>query len=261
MVAKTSCLHCGNGIEFDPAQLGSEKFLVVNCPHCGKETVLTLQKAEPPRAIYTQPPPQSQKKRHGVFYYVFWGTVSLIVTVFILAVVFSVLGGMLSAALSEAKRKAAMMQATNAQATSSVETNSYSRADSTSEIAKEKNNYIQQNLVIYAFTARYQDSEFDGRVPGVSFKIRNSGSRTLNEVEVTVYFKDSKGSIISEKQFYPVLVTKYGSDNNPLKPGYIWQMEAGHFYAAKNVPSEWQEGNAMVKITDIEFLDSEKQWK
>ena len=93
MIAKTNCLNCGNGIEFDPAQLGGEKFLVINCPHCGKETVLTLQKDESPKVIYAQPPPQPQKKSHGVFYYVFWGVVSLFATFFILGVLFWILVG------------------------------------------------------------------------------------------------------------------------------------------------------------------------
>jgi hypothetical protein len=246
MIAKTNCLNCGNGIEFDPEQLGNQKFLVINCPHCGKETVLTLQKAEPPQAIYVQPPPQSQKKGHGVFYYVFWGMVSLIATVFILGAGCVMLTIGLPAFLSgfnQARERSLQIQNTNGLASVAV---------------NQKTDYIQRYLELYDATAKYEDSVLDGRVPGVDFKIRNNGDRILKKVEVTVYFKDASGKTISEKTFYPVLVTEFGSDNNPLKPGYIWQMETGHFYAAKNVPSEWSEGSADFKITDIEFLDSEK---
>jgi len=42
-------------------------------------------------------------------------------------------------------------------------------------------------------------------------------------------------------------------DNKPLKPGYVWQMESGKFYAAKQVPSEWAGGSYEAKITDIIF--------
>ena len=34
---------------------------------------------------------------------------------------------------------------------------------------------------------------------------------------------------------------------------YIWQMERGKFYKADSAPSEWKEGSASAKITDIEF--------
>jgi hypothetical protein len=61
MIAKANCLNCGNGIEFDPVQFGNEKFFVVNCPHCGKETVLTVRKDESPKVVYVQSPPKKSK--------------------------------------------------------------------------------------------------------------------------------------------------------------------------------------------------------
>ncbi len=124
------------------------------------------------------------------------------------------------------------------------------------QIQKEKADYIRNYLELYGFQARYHDSAFDERIPGVDFKLRNRGSRTLNEVDVRVYFKDRAGKVIAEENYYPVLVTRFGSDNDPLKPGYIWQMQRGRFYAAKKVPSEWLEGSASPEITDIEFADS-----
>lgn len=49
-------------------------------------------------------------------------------------------------------------------------------------------------------------------------------------------------------------VTKYSiSDNKPLKPNYIWQLERGKFYQAKSVPDEWKAGSVSAKITDLEF--------
>ncbi|HEY4952842.1 MAG TPA: hypothetical protein VII71_05610, partial [Verrucomicrobiae bacterium] len=226
---------------------GNEKFLVVNCPHCGKETVLTLQKSESPQVVYVQSPPlpQSQKKSHGIFYYVFFGVVSLIVTFFILwifLVVFLGVGFFAIPAFIAARH--------DAQIKSGLIIN---ETNSSIALSKEKSDYIIMNLRLYDFAAQYHDSEFNGKVPGVDFKIKNWGQRILNEIEVTVYFKDASSNIISEDKFYPVLVAEFGTDNEPLKPGYIWQQEQGKFYAAKKVPSEWQEGNATAKITDIKF--------
>lgn len=120
-----------------------------------------------------------------------------------------------------------------------------------------KNAYISEHMELYDVTAKNMDSLLDGKVPGVLFKIRNKGDKSLNRVEVTVYFKDASGNIIAEEDFLPVLVSKYSfsGDNKPLKAGYVWQMESGKFYSAKSVPSEWQEGSINAAITDIEFAD------
>jgi hypothetical protein len=115
--------------------------------------------------------------------------------------------------------------------------------------------YIKQNLRLYDLTARYYDSELDGRVPGVEFKIQNNGNRTLNGVTVRVVFDDTKGNPIAEEEYNPVIVSQYnfGGDNTPLRPHYIWQQEHDKFYEAKNVPSEWAEGRATAIIANIEF--------
>ena len=119
--------------------------------------------------------------------------------------------------------------------------------------------YIANNLELYDVTVKYMDSLLDGRVPGVLFKLRNMGDRSLDKVEVTVFFKDVNGKIIAEEEFLPVLVTEYSfsGDNKPLKPGYIWQMDRGKFYSPKSVPSEWLEGAVDVSITDIRFSGSD----
>jgi hypothetical protein len=126
--------------------------------------------------------------------------------------------------------------------------------DKTDEaLLKAKQDYIK-NLEIYDFKARYRDSILDGRIPGVEFKIKNNGSETLDEVKVTVYFKNAKGNTIAEEDYFPVLVSSFSlSNNKPLKPNYIWQMERGKFYGAKSVPSEWKEGEAEIRITDLRF--------
>jgi hypothetical protein len=97
------------------------------------------------------------------------------------------------------------------------------------------------------------------RRAGVTFKLRNNGRRTLDRVKVVIYFKDANGRIIAEEDYLPVLVSeyRYSSDNKPLRPGYIWQMERGRFYSAKSVPSEWKDGAAEARVVDASFAKTE----
>lgn len=121
---------------------------------------------------------------------------------------------------------------------------------------KEKQAYLSK-VSLYDLKAKYYETYLEKNVPGVEFKIKNKGDRTLKEVQVTVYFKDAKGTIIAEKQYHPVLVSEYsfGRDNKPLKPNYIWQQERGKFYKADSVPTEWKEGSVSANITNIEFAE------
>ncbi len=120
---------------------------------------------------------------------------------------------------------------------------------------REKEEYLP-NVELYDVTARYYTTFLDERVPGVDFKVRNNGSRTLSEVEVTVYFKDARGNTVAEEDYHPVLTSSFSLESSrPLKPGYIWQQERGKFYKAERVPSEWREGNIEAAITDIGFAE------
>lgn len=98
----------------------------------------------------------------------------------------------------------------------------------------EAKDYIANSLELYDVESKYFDSILDGKVPGVLFKIKNKGDKSLDRVEVKCYFLDATGNRISEEDFYPVNVSAYsfGGDNKPLKPGYVWSMESGKFYTA-----------------------------
>jgi hypothetical protein len=134
-------------------------------------------------------------------------------------------------------------------------TSSTAATDDARALTSEKTAYINQHLRLYELDARYYDSILDGRIPGVRFKIKNDGNRTLNRVTVRVVFYDARGNAISEQEYNPVLVSAYnvGSDNTPLRPNYIWQQERDRFFSAHNVPTEWATGRATATITDIEF--------
>ena len=116
--------------------------------------------------------------------------------------------------------------------------------------------YIDEYVELYDLSAKYIDTFTDKHVPGVQFKLRNNGERSLDRVEVTVYFKDENGNIITEENFPSVSVNRYSSDNKPLRPGYIWQMGSGSSYhTVEQVPSEWKEGSIEISITDIRFTE------
>ena len=119
----------------------------------------------------------------------------------------------------------------------------------------EERKYIDQHLSLYDVSAKYFNSMLDGRVPGVDFKIKNNGSRTLNSVKVRIVFLDNNELPIAEETYSPVLVSDYScsNSNTPLRPNYIWQQERGQFYVAKNVPTEWKTGSITASITEIEF--------
>jgi hypothetical protein len=128
-------------------------------------------------------------------------------------------------------------------------------AGNEARVDQEEAAYIARHLQVYELNAKYFDSILDGRVPGVTFKVKNNGDRTLNRVKVRVVFQDAEGNPIAEEEYTPVLVSSYsyGDGNRPLRPNYISQQDRGNFWAAKSVPSEWQAGRAVATITEIEF--------
>lgn len=93
---------------------------------------------------------------------------------------------------------------------------------------------------------------FGQQKKGVFGTIINHGKRTLTHVQITVYFLDKNGTIIGEKDFHPVLVSKYSTrDNKPLKPNYV--KDFGYSIEG-SAPSLWG-GKVKAKISDIEFAD------
>ena len=121
---------------------------------------------------------------------------------------------------------------------------------------QDKDIYILNYLTLYDVEAKYMESLTEGRIPGVLFKLRNGGDRTLEMIEVTVVFHSAEGAAIAEETYRPVQSSAFGvGDHKPLKPGYIWQLESGRFYNAGSVPSEWREGSIDARITDIRFAE------
>lgn len=119
---------------------------------------------------------------------------------------------------------------------------------------KQKQAYLGK-INLYDFEATTIDTYREKGIPAVKFKLKNNGDRALSKVEVTVYLKDENDRVIAEENFHPVLISSYNlsGNNKPLKAGYIWEIERGKYYIIKDAPTEWKVGNAVAKITDIEF--------
>lgn len=190
-------------------------------------------------------------KQHGVFYYVFFGILSILATVFILGAGCIILGVGIPAFLS-AKHRAA--ENGTAKTDNAAPTNNPESAPALAVISKQS--YIDQSIQVYGFVGKYYSS-YGGRKAGLEFKIKNNGEKVLTTVEITIYFPDAAGNTIAEEKFYPVFESRITSDSRPLKPGYIWQLDDGQYYPAKNIPDEWFPARTHYKITDIEFEKEE----
>ncbi len=82
---KADCDYCSGHIEY-PVELGG---LSIECPHCRQTTALPVL-ALPPASVPPLASPGSPRhvRRHSIFYYVFWSTVSLFATLAILFLAF-----------------------------------------------------------------------------------------------------------------------------------------------------------------------------
>jgi hypothetical protein len=85
---------------------------------------------------------------------------------------------------------------------------------------------------------------------GVFGKVKNTGDRTLKEVEITIYCLVPDGKPVFEKTYRPVLVTemRFGASDQTLEPG------CGRQFGVKmdDAPSDWVK-KVEVKVTPVEF--------
>src|SRR5690554_7982235 len=82
----------------------------------------------------------------------------------------------------------------------------------------EKVEFIKK-IEITEFETKRISTILKENVPAVRVSLKNNGNRSLDKVEVIVYFKDEAGNTIYEENFHPVLVSSYSfiSINNLLK--------------------------------------------
>ena len=87
---------------------------------------------------------------------------------------------------------------------------------------------------------------------GVFGELKNTGNRTLDEVEITIYYLDKTGKPIYERKYSPVFVERLSFDpdtRQPLKPNYVRE-----FGYTLHSPSEWS-GKVNVAVTKVKFAD------
>lgn len=114
------------------------------------------------------------------------------------------------------------------------------------EKRKEKESYLDKVLVRNLEVKDYGRLGFGGYISG---EVKNTGDRTLNEVEVTIYFLDKEGKPIFEETHSPVLVSEFSFGSKPLKPGYGEKFT----YRSSDAPSDWAK-KIKARVTDIEFV-------
>ena len=117
-----------------------------------------------------------------------------------------------------------------------------------------KQDYIN-NIEIFEFEAKRIDTYLNKNIPAVRFAIKNNGNRSLDKVEITVYFYDWDDNPIFEETYLPVLVSEYSySNNDPLKPNYIRRQKSGKYYTIDQLGPEWS-GKANAIVSDIRFSE------
>lgn len=117
-----------------------------------------------------------------------------------------------------------------------------------------KQDYIN-NIEIFEFEAKRIDTYLNKNIPAVRFAIKNNGNRSLDKVEITVYFYDWDDNPIFEETYLPVLVSEYSfSNNDPLKPNYIRRQKSGEYYTIDQLGPEWS-GKANAIVSDIRFSE------
>jgi tetratricopeptide (TPR) repeat protein len=121
---------------------------------------------------------------------------------------------------------------------------------------KIKQDYINK-IEIFDFIATRINTYSSKNVPAVRFAIRNNGNRSLDEVEVTVYFYDGNDNAIFEEKYYPILVSSYSLNNTgSLKPNYIKRQKENNYYTIDELGPEWL-GKADAIVSDLRFSEEE----
>ena len=119
------------------------------------------------------------------------------------------------------------------------------------KLSNEKKAYMANIELKNLTVGKGKNYLFGSPNPGLFATLTNKGNKTLNEVEITVYFYNGKGAIVSEKKLYPVSVSKYrpGRDNDSLKS----QKAKKVGYRVKEfAPHSWA-GKVQMRVTGIIF--------
>lgn len=140
-----------------------------------------------------------------------------------------------------------------AKARKSKKGKSQSNKSKSAQVAKavsSEKSYMTKNIAVQNLAVgKGKKYQYGSPNPGVFATLVNRGNKVLNEVEVTIYFFNSKGAIVSEKKLYPVSTSKYrpGRDNDPMNPKSNKRIG----YLVKDfAPKSWG-GKITLKVTKV----------
>lgn len=187
----------------------------------------------------TPAPPASNRRAYQIL-----GASGLAFFAVILVAAYVPLGTSLPSSLAQKKNDSALGNLFgNSNATNSGAGQTVSKPSAATD--PEKQSYLQYVQVNKVDVGRTILEE-----PGVFGEVKNAGNRTLNRVEITIYFLNKQGQPVYEKQFPAVLAGggTFGRDDKPLKPGYSQKFGV----KAEDAPSEWNK-TVTVKVTDVDF--------
>ena len=117
----------------------------------------------------------------------------------------------------------------------------------------EKREYFKR-ILVYNFVAERIDTYLEKNVPAIAYSIKNLGDKTVTDLTVKVFYRDSKGNVLLEKNYYPVYKKSFESETRAaLKPGYIREPKKGYYNTLDQTLADWAPENTTLVIEDIEF--------
>lgn len=115
----------------------------------------------------------------------------------------------------------------------------------------------RRKIRLYDLQFGLYDTQQDGKIPGLSFKLRNDGDKTLTEVKVRASFLNRNGEVIARETLTPIRAgsTSANQSGTALKPDEEWAMEPGLFFHTRTVPPDWDASKLEAEISDLKFAD------
>ena len=125
--------------------------------------------------------------------------------------------------------------------------------DVSKQAYEEKREYFK-NILVYNFVAERINTYLEKNVPAIAYSVKNLGNKTITELKVKVFYKDSNGNVLLEKNYYPVTKSAFEPERKAaLKPGYIREPKKGYYNTLDQTLADWAPENTTLVIEDIEF--------
>lgn len=125
--------------------------------------------------------------------------------------------------------------------------------DVSKQAYEEKREYFK-NILVYNFVAERINTYLEKNVPAIAYSVKNLGNKTITELKVKVFYKDSNGNVLLEMNDYPVTKSAFEPERKAaLKPGYIREPKKGYYSTLDQTLADWAPENTTLVIEDIEF--------